>query len=127
MGNKRQYHFEEALCMRTVDSYLYESRKADATGKNVKGHLGTSFLYQIPDVPLPDSILMDNMHITLLRRTRSVVLQIYQSIKPKDRLEIDNKLHFQQFPHTFNRELRPIKDEHVKYVRFIDYLYDSCN
>ena len=86
MGNKRQYNFEEAPCMRMVDSYLYESRKADAIGENVKGHLGTSFLYQILDVPLPDSILMDYMHITLLRHTDSVVLQIYQSIKPKERL-----------------------------------------
>ena len=53
MDNKRQYHFEEALCMRMVGSYLYQSRKADTTGKHVKGHLGTTFLYQILDVPLP--------------------------------------------------------------------------
>ena len=80
MGNKRQYHFEETLCMRTVDSYLYQSGKADVTEKHVKGHLGTSFLYQILEAPLPDSILMDYMHITLVRHKLSVVLQIYQSI-----------------------------------------------
>ena len=114
--NKRQYHFEEVPNMRTVDSYKYESENAKQANGNVQGHLGLSILHQILDVPLPHSIIIDYMHVTLLRHARCVVLQLYTSIKPKQRIELDNKLSAQQFPHTFHRKMKPITDKHVKYV-----------
>ena len=102
--------------MQSIDSYINESNEAELHGENVNGHLGISCFHEILDVSLPHSILMDYMHIALLRHTRSVVLQIYQSFPPKARVEIDNKLRSQKFPHTFNRRLRPINDGHFKYV-----------
>ncbi|CAF1368385.1 unnamed protein product [Rotaria sp. Silwood1] len=114
MCNKRQYHYEEVPTMRSINSYRSESKEAEVKGENINGHLGLSFFHEILDIPLPHSILMDYMHITLLRHTRSVVLQIYESIVPKKRSEIDDQLKFQQFPHTFNRKLKPIKSGHMK-------------
>jgi hypothetical protein len=116
VGNKRQYHFEEAPHMRSIKSYANESKEAEVKGANINGHLGVSIFHEILDIPLPHSILIDYMHVTLLRHTRGVVLQIYESITPKKRSEIDNKLRCQPFPHTFNRKLRPINVGHVKYV-----------
>src|SRR4051794_6167902 len=57
--NKRQYYFEEVPCMRTIKSYLNESKEAETTGENVNGHLGMSIFHEILDVPLPHSIIMD--------------------------------------------------------------------
>jgi hypothetical protein len=122
--NKRQYPFEEVPRMRSIKSYLNESKEAEANGEKVNGHLGMSFFREILDVPLPCSIIMDYMHITLLRHTLNVVLQIYENIAPQYRLEIDNKLRAQQFPHTFNRKLKPINAGHAKYVCFVHCSYD---
>ena len=119
VGRKRQYYFEEISTMRSVASYINESKEAEVHGENVNGHLGVSCFHEILDVPLPYSILIDYMHVSLLRHTRSVVLQIYQNLSPKSRVEIDNKLRFQKFPHSFNRKLRPINAGHTKYVLFI--------
>ncbi|CAM4829295.1 unnamed protein product [Rotaria magnacalcarata] len=121
--NKRQYHFEEVPIMRTVDTYMSESAEAEKTGENIHGHLGTSILHQILDVPLPQSIIMDYMHITLLRHARCVVLQLYASIKPKQRIELDNILRHQRFPHTFNRKMRGIKDTHIKATEMKNLLF----
>ncbi|CAM4864583.1 unnamed protein product [Rotaria socialis] len=121
--NKRQYHFEEVPIMRTVDTYMSESTEAEKAGENIHGHLGTSILHQILDVPLPQSIIMDYMHITLLRHARCVVLQLYASIKPKQRIELDNILRHQRFPHTFNRKMRGIKDTHIKATEMKNLLF----
>ncbi|CAF3254449.1 unnamed protein product [Rotaria sp. Silwood2] len=83
MCNKRQYHYEEVPTMRSINSYRSESKEAEVKGENINGHLGLSFFHEILDIPLPHSILMDYMHIALLRHTCSVVLQIYESIVPK--------------------------------------------
>ncbi|CAF3124002.1 unnamed protein product [Rotaria sp. Silwood2] len=133
IGKKRQYPFEETPTMRSINSYINESKEAEVNGTNVNGHLGISFFNEILDVPLPHGILMDYMHITLLRHTRCVVLQIYQSFSPKIRIEIDNKLRFQKFPHTFNRKLRPINAGHINsgpndsLILSIDYPMDKVN
>ncbi len=121
---KRQYHYEKLPQMRSIKSYINESKEAEVEGKNVNGHLGISCFNEILDVPFPHSIMMDYMHITLLRHARAVVLQIYESIKPKQRLEIDSKLRHQRFPHTFNRKLKPISVGHAKYFQFKYFSYN---
>lgn len=102
--------------MRSINSYRKESKEAEVKGENINGHLGLSFFHEILDIPLPHSILMDYMHVTLLRHTHSVVLQAFESLEPKIRSKINNQLKFQQFPHTFNRKLKPIKSGYTKYV-----------
>ncbi|CAF1526250.1 unnamed protein product, partial [Adineta steineri] len=113
-ANKRQYYYQEVFNMRSINSYRNESKEAEVKHENVNGHLGLSFFHELLDIALPHSILMDYMHITLLRHTRCVVLQMYTSIVPKKRSQIDDQLKFQQFPHTFNRKLKPIKSGHIK-------------
>ncbi|CAF3853887.1 unnamed protein product [Rotaria sp. Silwood1] len=81
ISNKRQYYFEKAPIMRTIDSYVNESMKAEETRENTNGHLGMSILHQILDIRLPNSIMMDYMHITLLRHTRVVTQQLATEIK----------------------------------------------
>ncbi|CAF2789815.1 unnamed protein product [Rotaria sp. Silwood2] len=118
ISNKRQYYFEEAPIMRTIDSYVNESMKAEETRENINGHLGMSILHQILDIRLPDSIMMDYMHITLLRHTRVVAQQLYSSLTRQERTELDNRIRLQQFPHTFHRKMRPISGTHIKYALF---------
>jgi hypothetical protein len=108
IGRKRQYYFEEVPKLRSVSSYINESHEAEITNANINGHLGSSIFHQLLDVPLPNSIMIDYMHVTLLRHARGVVLQIYKTLKPAQREEIDGKLRCQRFPHTFNRKLKPI-------------------
>lgn len=119
IGKKRQYHFEEMPILRSVGSYMDESMEAELRGENVHGHLGLSCFHEILDVPLPISIMMDYMHISLLRHTRCLVRQIYEGFSPKIRSEIDKKLLSQKFPHTFHRKLKPINAGYIKYVLFI--------
>jgi hypothetical protein len=81
--SKRQYYFREPSVMRTVQSYVLESKEAEEQCDNVNGHIGVSVLHALLDVPLPYSVLIDYMHVSLLRHTHAITLQLYAKLKPK--------------------------------------------
>ena len=111
VGNKRQYYFEERIDFRSASEYEYYSKQAQLQKKNILGHLGASPLFGILDNPLPHCIVIDYMHVSLLRHTRTVIQYLYQKVlKPKQRNELDELLRRQAFPHCFNRRLRPVKE-----------------
>ncbi|CAF3039930.1 unnamed protein product [Rotaria sp. Silwood2] len=55
LAAKRQYQYELLVNHLTVKSLNTNSRKAQLNKKNVFGHLGTSILDEVVDVPLPHS------------------------------------------------------------------------
>ncbi|CAF1237536.1 unnamed protein product [Didymodactylos carnosus] len=101
--------------LRGTTSYLEESRKAERNRTNEFGHLGISILEEILDVPLPQAIIIDYLHITLLRHTKAIITELYALLKPAERQRLDISLKQQRFPHFFNRKMRTIKD--LSYVK----------
>ncbi|CAF3934361.1 unnamed protein product, partial [Didymodactylos carnosus] len=88
-AHKRQYPYQEPTVQRTTQSFAADSKLAKETGRNIYGHLGTTILENIIDIPLPDSILCDYAHVTLLRHFRDVVKIISESLSPTIRKTID--------------------------------------
>ncbi|CAF3601711.1 unnamed protein product [Rotaria socialis] len=106
-GGKRQYYFENRMQLRTKRTYELESIRAVETSSNVYGHLGRSLLHDLLDVPLPNSIIVDYLHVSLLRHTRAIIQQVYAQLSPLERTKFDSGLRGQRFPHFFNpTELR---------------------
>lgn len=109
-GGKRQYYYADRAKLRNVVTYELESDEAERTSSNVFGHLGRSILHDILDVPLPTSIIVDYLHVTLLRHTRAILHQSYMSLTPFQRSQIDDRLRKQKFPNFFNRKVRALND-----------------
>lgn len=109
-GGKRQYYPNNNIKLRKKQTYELESIKAAETSFNVYGHLGRSLLHDLLDVPLPNSIIIDYLHVSLLRHTRDIIKQIYTKLSPLQRIMFDSGLRGQKFPHFFNRKLRAVCD-----------------
>ncbi|CAF3085463.1 unnamed protein product, partial [Rotaria sp. Silwood2] len=109
-GGKRQYEFELPMIMRDRDAYKEESRLAEDKQINVYGHFGVSVLSSILDIPLPDAIIIDYFHVTLLGHAKAIVSNIFYSLKPIERIQVDNWFKKQNFPHYFNRKIKPISN-----------------
>ncbi|CAF4453987.1 unnamed protein product [Rotaria magnacalcarata] len=109
--HKRQYYFKKELALRSAAEYALYSHEAEETKTNIYGHLGVSPLSVIIDVPLPRCLVINYMHVSLLRHTRTVIQYIYgKFLKPKQREELDEVFRNQPFPHFFNRKMRPVKE-----------------
>ena len=102
-GSKRQHYNENHIRLRDEINYELESIKALKTSNNIYDHLGRSMLHDLLDVPLPHSIIVDYLHVSLLRHIRSIVQQIYTKLSPSQRIKFDTSLRSQRFPHFFNR------------------------
>ena len=111
IGHKRQHYFNDKPILRSVNEYSHYSKEAERLNKNIFGHLGISPLTPIFDIPLPRCIVLDYMHVSLLRHTRTVIQYVYRNyLKPKQRNELDKLFRHQPFPHFFNRKMRPVSD-----------------
>ncbi|CAF3702210.1 unnamed protein product [Rotaria socialis] len=110
IGGKRQYKIELPMIMRNKSAYEDESNLAEEKNINVYGHLGVSVLSPILDIPLPDAVIIDYLHVTLLGHGKALISNLYYTLKPIHRLEVDNRLKRQNFPHYFNRKMRPISN-----------------
>ena len=121
---KRQYPYSSHVLQRTTISFQLNGERAERENRNIFGQLGTSVLAPIVDIRLPDCILIDYAHITLLRHFRDVVRTVYASLSPINRQQIDRSLREQQFPHYFNRKVRGINDlSFVKAVEMKNLLF----
>lgn len=109
-NGKRQYEFEFPIVMRDRITYQEESHIAEREGINVYGHLGVSILSPILDIPLPDAIIIDYLHVTLLGHSKALILNIFHSLKPIERVAVDSFFKKQNFPNHFNRKIRPISN-----------------
>lgn len=64
--DKRQYKYQSPLVIQRSESYLQKSLIAHDKKISILGHKGLSLLQTILDVPLPESILIDYVHVGLL-------------------------------------------------------------
>ncbi|CAF1218120.1 unnamed protein product [Adineta steineri] len=71
---------------------------------------GTSILKDILDTKLPQGIIIDYQHVSLLRHTKTLLYQVYKQFNPSQRQLFDIKLKQQCFPHFFNRRMKTCKD-----------------
>ncbi|CAF4124951.1 unnamed protein product [Adineta steineri] len=71
---------------------------------------GTSILKDILDTKLPQGIIIDYQHVSLLRHTKTLLYQVYKQFSPSQRQLFDIKLKQQCFPHFFNRRMKTCKD-----------------
>ncbi len=110
VGNKRQYFCKLPIKYRNAEEYLKESIQSLKEDRDINGHRGVSILHKILDIQLPDCIIIDYLHCTLLGHAKAVIKAIYRQLKPDQRILIDVKLKQQQFPHFFGRRTRPISD-----------------
>ncbi|CAM4944421.1 unnamed protein product [Rotaria socialis] len=110
ISSKRQYKIELPMIMRNKSTYEDESNLAEGKNINVYGHLVVSVLSPILDIPLPDAVIIDYLHVTLLGHGKALISNLYYTLKPIHRLEVDNRLKRQNFPHYFNRKMRPISN-----------------
>ncbi|CAM4892675.1 unnamed protein product [Rotaria socialis] len=110
IGGKRQYKIELPMIMRNKSAYEDESNLAEEKNINVYGHLGVSVLSPILDILLPDAVIIDYLHVTLLGHGKALISNLYYTLKPIYRLEVDNRLNRQNFAHYFNRKMRPISN-----------------
>ena len=108
IDGKRQYNFEEPMIMRDPDSFLDESFLAESKKLNVFGHLGQSIIQPILDVPLPNAIIADYLHVILLGHAKALMVNLYRSLTPSERSQLDFRFKKQKFPHFFHRKLKPI-------------------
>ena len=106
------------MVRRDSHSYLIDSTNAEKTGQNTNGHLGATILTDFLDVPLPQAILIDYLHVTLLRHTKTIIQNLYHHLRPVHREELDVRLKEQRFPHYFNRRMRAFRD--LSYIKGIE-------
>ena len=110
VAGKRQYYYEMPINHRNAREYLQESIQAEKEGRDIFGHRGVSLIHKILDIPLPQSVIIDYLHSTLLGHAKAVILDIYKKLKPAEREAIDPKLKNQACPHFFNRKMKPISE-----------------
>ena len=97
IDNKRQYRYE-TFVSRTSRHYIELSAKAERTQANVLGHLGKSVLDDILDIPLPNEIVLDYLHVSLLGHAKLIISSIYKRLKPFQREELSSQMNEQTFP-----------------------------
>jgi hypothetical protein len=108
INGKRQYKYEEPTVARSADAYFDESCLAEQSKTNVFGHIGVSVIQSVLDVRLPDAIIADYLHVALLGHAKALIINLYHSVKPADRQQLDKQFIEQPFPHFFNRKMKPI-------------------
>lgn len=104
--NKRQYCYQQPINLRSRQNYLKDSTEAHRTKSRVNGHLGRSVIHDLVDLPLPDSIVIDYLHVTLLGHVKTISIDIYNHLTPLQRTIFNDQLRKQQFPHFFKRKIR---------------------
>ncbi|CAF2117764.1 unnamed protein product [Rotaria magnacalcarata] len=107
---KRQYPYECLHQMRTVNSFAQDATAAEQLNRNEKGHLGVSIFSNIVDINFPYGIIVDYAHVSLLRHSKSIFIELYRRLTPYVRNIVDRALIHQPFPHFFHRQMRPFND-----------------
>jgi hypothetical protein len=120
VNNKRQYYYDQNTPVRDELNFSLDSRKAEYLQTKIHGRLGVSIFEKILDIPLPKSVIADYLHVTLLCHAKSVCLYLYKKVmKPNQRMQLDQLMSVQQFPHYFSRKLRLLSEGYIKSIFII--------
>ncbi len=125
VNRQRQYYYAENIVQRNENDFLLDGIQAEELKTNVNGRHGRSILDKVIDIPLPRSIIVDYLHVTLLCHAKTIFRYLFKVyMVPKDRQSLDEKISLQRFPHFFNRKIRPFNSSHLKWVFiFIENIY----
>ncbi|CAF1315343.1 unnamed protein product [Didymodactylos carnosus] len=111
---KMLYPFEQVLVMRDAISFEQFSSEG-RPGKDCYGHFGGAVLFDLFNRQFPECIMIDYLHTTLLRQTKTMLMHLSNNLRPTERVLLDAQLTEQKFPHFFNRTVRGISQlAHVK-------------
>ena len=110
VNGKRQYYYQTTIRLRSPSKFQKESNEAQQTQSRINGHLGRSILQGLIDIPLPNSIVIDYLHATLLGHVKAIVIDIYNQLAPRERLTLNGQLKNQTFPHFFVRKFRSFNE-----------------
>ncbi|CAF2032844.1 unnamed protein product [Rotaria magnacalcarata] len=110
IDRKRQYFYKNKFILRDCVKYYKQTEKAEKSKQNCFGHKGHSILQDILDTRLPEAILIDYQHASLLRHTKTILQIIYNQLRPVYRRQLDVEIKVQPFPHFFNRKLKCFKE-----------------
>ncbi|CAF1377907.1 unnamed protein product, partial [Didymodactylos carnosus] len=69
------------------------------------GHYGMSVISKLYDHDLPSAIMIDHLHTSLLRQTKTIITHLRELLSITELERLDTLLKHQSFPHTFNRRL----------------------
>ena len=97
MNHKQQYCHQQ-LVLRFPQRFSELSSEAERTKKNVYGHFGKSIIARLLDIPLPNAIVLDYLHVSLLGHAKVITLSIYNRLRPAERKQLNIDLNGQQFP-----------------------------
>ncbi|CAF4869588.1 unnamed protein product [Rotaria socialis] len=73
IDRKRQYFYKNKFILRDCVKYYKQTEKAEKSKQNCFGHKGHSILQDILDTRLPEAILIDYQHASLLRHTKTIL------------------------------------------------------
>jgi hypothetical protein len=116
-GSKMQYYYDKNIALRSESDFSTDSRNAENLKTTTNGRHGISILEKIVDIPLPRAIIADYLHMTLLGHAKTICLYLYKYyMKPKTRIQFNEKIYVQRFPHFFNRKIRTFEESYLKLV-----------
>ncbi|CAF1331592.1 unnamed protein product [Didymodactylos carnosus] len=118
-NGKMLFPYTSPLLLRTSDDWCRDSEEAVRKKENVLGHHGISPIADLFDGDLPNSIMIDYLHASLLRHVKTVVVELTSRLSKNDCKKLDELLKSQKFPHFFNRKLRGVLD--VSYVKATEW------
>lgn len=110
IDNKRQYPHHRPINLRSRRSFAMQASEAHRTQTRVYGHLGKSILQHFLDIPLPDAIVIDYMHVSLLGHVKTIIVDLYRKLNTNHRSLLNDRLKHQRFPHFFCRKVRPFNE-----------------
>lgn len=99
--NRRRQYCYNSIELRTKQDFRKLSAKAEHDQLTILGHRGKSVLEGLLDVQFPNAIIIDYLHISLLGFAKSIILTIYEQLKPKQREIFNSQMNNQSFPRKF--------------------------
>lgn len=101
VNHRHQFRYS-SIRLRSKEHFRKLSAKAERNQLTILGHHGQNVLEDVLDVQFPDAIVLDYLHVSLLGFAKSMILLIYQQLKPKQRDLFNSQLANQSFPRIFS-------------------------
>ncbi|CAF0946406.1 unnamed protein product [Didymodactylos carnosus] len=101
---KMLYPYTRPLQKRSPQDFHRFALKGNPTN-DYYGHYGNSIISNLFEKDLPLAIMIDYLHASLLRQTKTILTHLRDELSKSDLEELSILLKNQKFPHTFNRHL----------------------
>ncbi|CAF1045584.1 unnamed protein product, partial [Didymodactylos carnosus] len=98
------YPFTRPLVERSSDDFKRFALE-DSPQDDCFDHYGMSVISELYDHDLPSAIMIDYLHTSLLRQTKTIITHLRELLSISELERLDKLLKHQLFLHTFNRRL----------------------